>query len=655
MSLIWYLNRLARMSLAEMQHRASEQIKRHLSRRRNYNWKDFESEGPPPILPGLRDSIIANTTEDLKLACKSSVNAVLRGEYTALGVEWPVRDPADLFPDWVWRLDPVTRKLWPGSETFCFDIEYRHRREIGDIKYVWEFNRLQFLQPLSMAVALWSDKRALHALETAILHWSQANPPFRGICWNSGIELGLRACSLLFAASLCAEHLRPAVYNCIRTVLVAHLFWLGRFPSRFSSANNHIVAEVMGEYLIATAVPEVPQADSIVQRAQETLEQEAGIQILEDGTGAEQSPTYGAFTAEMLLICAFVGHAVRRPLGTIVDERLAAFAQFIGWMSNCHGRVPSIGDDDEGRVLTRCGAIETCYPASIAAAIAGYLKVPAFGPLSTDVSEIRDAVFASPKYSTQPLIGTKSFEKGGYTVIAERSASKLMRLVMDHGPLGYLSIAAHGHADANAITLSLDNEDILVDAGTFLYHAGGEWRDWFRSTPAHSTLNLEGTSQSIIAGPFNWSHKANARRIRLQEGACWCVVGQHDGYRNRFGVDHQREIRSREHGIEIVDRLLPESSSIPAEVVFQFASGINVVEQGTRVLVSRVGLPLLLIEFSERGEIAVAVGEGPSRGGWVSPHFGLKIAAARLVWRGIVPEKGLCTKLTWSQEKGIQY
>src|ERR1700731_4936296 len=106
--------------------------------------------------------------------------------------------------------------------------------------------------------------------------------------------------------------------------------------------------------------------------------------------------------------------------------------------------------------------------------------------------------------------GLRSFEEGGYSVVRETRAGRRVRFVLDHGPLGYLSIAAHGHADANAVTLSLDDRPILVDPGTYLYHSCGKWRDWFRGTRAHNTLNVQGADQSIISGPFNWPHKARA-------------------------------------------------------------------------------------------------------------------------------------------------
>jgi hypothetical protein len=44
----------------------------------------------------------------------------------------------------------------------------------------------------------------------------------------------------------------------------------------------------------------------------------------------------------------------------------------------------------------------------------------------------------------------------------------------DAAPLGFLSIAAHGHADALSFILHVDGSPILVDPGMFTYHTHKE-------------------------------------------------------------------------------------------------------------------------------------------------------------------------------------
>ncbi|KQP38297.1 heparinase [Methylobacterium sp. Leaf104] len=647
MSLKWYIGRLAAMSPAEIAHRVGEVAKKSLSRRRSYDWTSFPvTAGPAPVIPGLRDAFLENSSPDLTEAVRAASRALLAGRFSALGVAWPERSSSQLFPAEVWRLDPVTGGVWPGAERFCFDIPYRHERTLGDIKYVWEFNRLQHLQPLAALVALEGDRAALAAIEAAVASWHAANPPFRGLGWNSGIELALRAVSLLIVASLCGDALSPATAERIRVMLAAHLHWLRRYPSRFSSANNHLVAEAMAEFLIALAMPELGEARRAESEARATLEREAASQILDDGVPAEQSPTYGAFTAEMLMLASAAGRAAGRPLGAIVETRLAAFARFVGTLATPGGAVPAIGDDDEGRVLTLTHPPETAYPASVAAAIAGHLRQAPFGPVAPD-PELRDAVFAAPRAGTIRPLGLETFPTGGLTVVREARCGRDLTLVIDHGPLGYLTIAAHGHADANSIMLTLDGEPVIVDPGTYLYHSGGPWRDWFRGTAAHSTLTLAGLDQSTISGPFNWSHKAKARVEHVQSGDNWSVTASHDGYRRRLGTDHVRTVAATPTGLKVVDRLDPAPAEpLAADLVFQFAPGIDLILADGAWRASRNGLPLVALTFESHGTVTASTGESNVSGGWVSPAFGLKVPATRLTWRGSMGPRGIATGIT---------
>ena len=78
----------------------------------------------------------------------------------------------------------------------------------------------------------------------------------------------------------------------------------------------------------------------------------------------------------------------------------------------------------------------------------------------------------------------------------------------DGGPHGFLSIAAHAHADALSVEVRHDGVDVLADPGTYCYHGQPEWRSYFRSTLGHNTLELDGADQSTSGGPFLWTRHA---------------------------------------------------------------------------------------------------------------------------------------------------
>jgi len=626
----WYLNRLRSMEPAEILHRLGERRRKLVSRRRDQGWARYSAAPLRAVFPSLADSVRAAGPAQRQAIAAAAASA-LAGRFSALGVDWPARAAGDLYPAALWRLDPVTGGAWPDAATYAFDIDFRAEGQRGDVKYVWEANRLQFLVPLAAQAVLGDDGAALKAIEAAIASWHAANPPFGGVGWASGIEVAVRSIGLIAVHSLVGARLSDHTIGQLGEILAASAYWLPRFPSRFSSANNHLVAELAGEYLIGLALGRPDDT------ARAGLIAEIDRQILPDGAGAEQTPSYAAFTAELALLCAKAAAAAGAPFPSGYEARLLAFAGFVAAL----GRpTPRLGDDDEGRLVTLGAAFEADYPASVAAAIAGLYGKPGPPPAGDD---FRTLIFGPPAADMERPKGLIQFMAGGLSVWHGQLAGRKVRLTFDHGPLGYLSIAAHGHADALSLTLDIDGVPVLVDPGTYLYASGGRWRDWFRSTPAHNTLNLEGASQSLMSGPFNWSHKARATLAEAMADPLR-LVARHDGYQRRFGVVHERTVARDGEALLVTDRLL--GGGRQAEIVWQLAPGLVAARNGNSVTVSRNDAALLRLDLPE-GAMAIAIGgDGPGQGGWVSERFGSRLPAARISWQGVVGETGATTLLT---------
>lgn len=626
------------MSTAELFHRVIEKCLKVSARGRLEGWEKYCSGGPVPSLPGL--------AENLELSCPTlrtkilaDASAIMTGPFTALGQSWPIDALQANQLNKMWTFDPVTGGTWAGAKHYTFDIPYRHRNDLGDIKYVWEFNRLQFLQPLAAAWRLTREPQYAETIVRVVEQWYEANPPFRGLAWNSGIELALRAISLLVVTTLAGDALPETTVRRLRAMLTAHAFWIARYPSKFSSANNHLVAEAAAEFLIGTAMPEKPALAQLQMRGRETLEREVLLQIFPDGAPAEQSPTYGAFIAEFMLLSAMVGAASGEPFSAASLDRLGAFARFAAAISGKGITVPAIGDDDESKVLySRKG--ETEYVLEVTAAIAAFRREAA--PIKLPEGGLRLALLGSPGFrpgvikSHYPAL--QVFPSGGLSVgIGRTTGGTSWHAVMDHGPLGYLSIAAHGHADALSFTLSVDGTPVLIDPGTYLYHSGGAWRDWFRGTAAHNTCNLNGKDQSKMAGAFNWAGKARAQLLEYGTiDGTWWLEAEHDGYAVD-GVLHRRRFFATAGGLQIEDQIVAKGDEptrhAEVELVFQCAPGIDVHVQGLEARLSQTGKVLLTITLPQGGEINLRSGQNGLSGGWISPRFGELVPAPRLSWR----------------------
>ena len=135
-------------------------------------------------------------------------------------------------------------------------------------------------------------------------------------------------------------------------------------------------------------------------------------------------------------------------------------------MTDAAGNQPRIGDDDEGRVLCSLPG-----PEGHVNVVLGYLAATTqrsdLAPPNVE-PHLGHALFGAPDPSRRSDFTYASFPSGGYTAVREWRGGKENLWVMDHGPLGYLSIAAHGHADALSLWLHIDGRPVLVDAGTYL-------------------------------------------------------------------------------------------------------------------------------------------------------------------------------------------
>ncbi|WP_281018733.1 MULTISPECIES: alginate lyase family protein [unclassified Minwuia] len=633
----WYRNRLAAMSAAEIAHRMEEQARRRISRIylpgsvTGFNGAGFDL----PVWPGLADGV-GRIAGDAGLLSGWAENArlVRAGELSFLGIDWPKPDgaAADALPDW--HLDPATGQRWP-DDRYCFDISYRHADEFGDVKNVWELSRLQYLQPVAAYALVSEDAAAVAVCEEHLTSWVAANPVYRGVHWSSGIEVAFRIVSMLVILSLVGSQFRAEARATLMRSLYQHGWWLARFPSRHSSANNHLVAEAGGLFMLGALCPGLPGARRWADYGRAVLERECQRQIHADGVGAEQSPAYAALTVEWLLLSGDLGRRLGQGFSPDFWARIARAGGFLKWMTDSAGHQPRIGDDDDSHVFGNGMGVEPTIN-SVMAAVAQATDRPEISP-PVPVRHLRHALMPAPPPNGIWPGGFRHFSEGGYSVqrhLGKGAADHL--LVFDHGPIGYLSIAAHGHADTLSVWLHVEGQPVLIDAGTYLYHAGHAWRDHFRGTVAHNTLTLGGENSSEISGPFNWARKAETRVLRVNDSPDdWLVSAEHDGYQASHGIAHVRTVERAGPGLyRITDTLRGHAAPQRVEIGFLVSPTFEVEAAGTGFRIRDERGVVLTIRHA--GGLAgwLETGRsGPERG-WHSPSFGVRAPAPRIVFAG---------------------
>ena len=398
---------------------------------------------------------LKNLPPELVLTLAREATEIRAGRFHFLGASWPEPNmpPVPRF----WHVDPEDGEFVPRWNAYCFNHSFGRGVTTREIKRIWELNRLRFLVPLAANAVLSKDERDAKLIIQVIQSWMEGNPPFVGPNWGSGIELAMRVISVALSLSIIGvERLDDNSRRAALQFFFAHLYWIRRFSSLYSSANNHRIAELAGLVVGAAAAPAFPAAADLREASWRSLLVEIEKQIHPDGVGAEQAPSYTAFSVELFLVAA-AAYGKHRDLPSATADRLAAWAEHSLWLMDSEGSLPAIGNSDDGSVIATTQSPESRYVASIVSAVAGCIERPDLAPPDKEPS-IRDILLDSAGTSSTERSGIRSFTIGGYSVV--RGSEVPFVLVFDHGPLGYLSIAAHGHADALALWLSVGNQPL---------------------------------------------------------------------------------------------------------------------------------------------------------------------------------------------------
>jgi hypothetical protein len=244
----------------------------------------------------------------------------------------------------------------------------------------------------------------------------------------------------------------------------------------------------------------------------------------------------------------------------------------------------------------------------------------------------------SPAWVDRPSRRPAHFADAGLTIL--RAGEVWCRC--DGGPHGFLSIAAHAHADALSLEVRHGGVDILADPGTFCYHGQPAWRSYFRSTLGHNTLELGGHDQSVSGGPFLWTRHAHSKVLFVhtpKNGAArWCA--EHDGYRPFV---HRRSVELDAAELKITDEVLGTRRH-PCRLAFHLGPEVEVHTEGIATELTWPGgratltLPADLSWRAHRGETEPPLG-------WYSRGFGRREPAYTLVGTGFTTAKALTTAL----------
>jgi len=559
---------------------------------------------------------------------------------------WSVIDEGYVPIDW--HRDFKSGFRW-SERTWHRDISYGHLPGV-DIKVPWELARMQHLPRLAWGYILarakqhgWtSPKRYAREFRNQVLDFVATNPPQFGVNWHCAMDVSIRVANWLATYDLFVsaghtfdadfiEVLSQSVWDHAAHV-AAHLEWCPVVRG------NHYLADVVGLLFASAHLPATRRSDGWLVGAIQQLIAETQLQFTPDGANFEASTCYHRLSAEMVawgtglalglprerlevwrqgLEVDRAGRLPIRPganrwhegaegLGPFPAEhfcRLQGMAAFTRALTKQDGRVPQIGDNDNGRFLKLEPPLIGRGGGEVADWDDDHLD---HRPLIDTIAGLLDAPVETPR-SAKPPLGTRLMRRlvergigpwrgelnelqvGGnrfasrlrpalapvqaerrYVIAAtgEDLLSNLQQRAFEHfgvyvarserlflaircGGRDQIGGLGHAHADQLSLEVQLDGIDLVRDPGTFVYTSWPSQRNVYRLSEAHFvpsfpglTANLAGSTEQ---GLFTLSGLARAECLE------WGPLG-FVGRIVQGGAWVERQISLGSQEIVIVDR-----------------------------------------------------------------------------------------------------
>ncbi|WP_118976665.1 alginate lyase family protein [Taibaiella koreensis] len=622
----WYISRLKTMSIPEIGFRTKQYVqkkKEQYSRNTPASHVDYAA---------VYQQALTSVAYDIPASALESLR-----DYHKLyffGTELDLNGAID------WHRDPLTGKHFPRQFTKSIAAT---SEKYGIAKAVLEVNRLQFLVPMALQFRMTGDRGLLQRWMEIVADWANKNPYLVGINWYSNIEVNIRLVVWYYSWQILASDTSVAGDPQFRSfceriwlpLVYQHCLHSHNNPSRYSSANNHLISEYSGLYLAATCWC-FPGAEAWRSTSKAGLEAEIQRQHSADGINKEEASEYIQFITDFLLLPYLAGEQYNDPFSPGYREKLIRIICYIDQLLDREGNFLRYGDEDDGRVLWL--GLEPHFNNFYSLLVAGTVLsgdggVKARRGLQWDLKngllfgEKGKRLFNEAKATGALAQRSAFYKEEGHFIFRKQEGEQEILFHFDAAPLGYLSIAAHGHADALSVMLHLDGMPLLVDPGTYTYHAYPAWRKYFAGTMAHNTISVDGQDQALLAGAMMWLKHYN---VTVTDGAQTedreSASASHDGY-VALGIRHTRHVSfQRDEDLFLITDSIEAEQDVLLYHPWHFhpATEITRTKDGSYTARRTGGARQLCILFDPAWQIESHKGAEAPLCGWYSPSFLVK-------------------------------
>lgn len=480
-----------------------------------------------------------------------------------------------------------------------------------DIKIPWEFSRFYFT-PL-LAYLYTQQHNDLYAQKSIddILDWIDKNPYLKGPNWVCPMEIGIRSINWIWTLSYLHDTKYLSIENAEKIVcsLYDHMRYLESHWEYYDGiTSNHYLSDLVGYLYLCYFFKDFSGVPEKTVWCHTEIMKEWRKQITSEGTSYERTTTYHRLVTELFYHARSICSLLSVSLPQDLELRWHRMCTFIADVSYAPNQLIQIGDNDSGTIM--------------------YGGLPhAFIMQET-----------MPAAHQLPYLDYPSF---GLTIIKDDAWHISMRHHVYYG----MEPTSHLHNDALSITVSYNEQPIIVDPGSYLYTASGYWRNMFRSTTMHNTFYIKNEEFT----PFD--ERLFALTVPLAQpntdihldGSSTVIESSHELYA-RYNIKAQRTLihNNQKNSIDIIDQWLPTAHRTPKNIQtcwqFMLHPSITIERKNDSfVLHTKKG-----DQFLCKSSLSLKRAET-----WFSPSYGIKEKTYALIAeKPLVFHKGIHTTIT---------
>jgi hypothetical protein len=250
-----------------------------------------------------------------------------------------------------WHQDIKSKGVWPSH--YYKRLRYSLTGEKGsDVKIPWELSRFQHLPLLAKAYFVSRDTRYAEEVVRQIADWITANPFQYGVNWTCAMEVAIRACNWMWAWwALKDNPLWSKEFNekFLESLWQHGLYIEHNLEDEADIRTNHYLADVVGLLFIGVMFPRFNNAYGWREFGINQLPRCMAEMVYPDGVSFENSIGYHRLVLQFFAYSAILCNKNGIAMPKAFWERLERMFEFIMGCMRPDGRMPMIGDADDGR------------------------------------------------------------------------------------------------------------------------------------------------------------------------------------------------------------------------------------------------------------------------------------------------------------------